>query len=42
LAKERNWFFWGPKELKDRVIELQGLAYEDNPFVLTSKVFREL
>lgn len=42
LAKERDWFFWGPKELKERVIALQGLAYEDNPFVVTSKVLREL
>ena len=42
LSEERDWFFWGPKELKDRVIALQGLAYEDNPFVVTSKVMREL
>lgn len=40
LAKERNWFFWGPKELKERVIELQNCLYEDNPFVITSKILK--
>jgi hypothetical protein len=38
LAEERNWFFWGPEELKNNLMKLKDSDYENNPFVLTSKL----
>lgn len=40
LAKERNWFFWGPDEVKSRLSRLINLGYEDNPYSIVAKIIQ--
>lgn len=38
LAKSRNWFFWGPNELKIKLKAISSLGYEDNPYSMVIKL----
>jgi hypothetical protein len=41
LAIERNWFYWGPEKLKEGLMKFKDYPYENNPFVLTSKILNK-
>lgn len=36
--KDKGWFFWGPKDVKDKVVKLSQKGYEDDMMVITSKI----
>lgn len=36
--KSKGWLFWGPDEVKKRVKKLAEKSYENNPYIITTKV----
>lgn len=38
LFQTNNWLFWSPTEIKARVEALAAKGYENNPYVITTKV----
>lgn len=38
LYNSKNWFFWGPEEIKDKIRELSKKGYEDNAVIMTAKL----
>jgi hypothetical protein len=37
---ERDWFFWGPDDIAERVRKLSQARYEDDPVVMTAKLLQ--
>ena len=35
---KKNWFFWGPKTIKEKLLELARKGYEDNSITMTVKL----
>ena len=38
LFAERGWLFWSPEDIRRRLVELAGSAYENDPAIITSKL----
>ncbi len=38
LMKSKNWFFWSPEDLKEKVTALANRGYEDDPAIITAKI----
>lgn len=35
---KKNWFFWGPDEIKNKLNELAQSRYENDPAIITAKI----
>lgn len=38
IARAKNWFYLGPREVAGAVRKLADLGYENTPFALTAKI----
>jgi len=38
LAKEKGWFYWSPRDVKERVISFSKESYENEAAVITAKI----
>jgi hypothetical protein len=38
LFDSKGWFFWGPKEVKKRITQLEKKAHENNLVTITAKI----
>ncbi len=36
--QSKDWFFWGPSQIKERILNLSNKGYENNIMVITSKI----
>jgi hypothetical protein len=34
----KHWFFWSPKDIKERIISLSNEGYENDPSIITAKI----
>ena len=38
FMEKKKWFFWSPEEIKQKVIALANLGYENNAAIITAKI----
>ena len=38
LCKSKNWFFWSPEDVRDKVNALAMKKYENDPSIITAKI----
>ncbi len=35
---EKGWFFWSPEDIKEKVISISKIGYENEPSIITAKI----
>ncbi len=38
FMKSRDWFFWSPEDIKEKVTELASQGYANDPSIITAKI----
>jgi hypothetical protein len=38
FMNEKGWLFWSPEDIKQKVMDLAGMGYENDPAIITAKI----
>lgn len=38
FMSSKNWFFWSPEDIKQKVMALADRGYENDPAIITAKI----